>query len=118
MKGNSITIFLFHIDQSFSLNQTKLVTVTIISEAWLKSLYSRSGFKVIKDYDKSTNFEEDCKWFHSDSVKPKALQKQTIGLQFYTAIPRRVTILHDNLIDLNENRDVFKDLNEVPTSYD
>ena len=33
-------------------------------------------------------------------------------------IPRRVTIIYDNRIDLNENKDVFKDLNEVPPSYD
>ena len=31
-------------------------------------------------------------------------------------IPRRVTIIYDNRIDLNENKDVFKDLNEVPPS--
>ena len=39
-------------------------------------------------------------------------------LQFYITIPRRVTILCDNRISFNENKDVFKDLNEVPSSYD
>ena len=29
-----------------------------------------------------------------------------------------VTILYDNQIDFNENKNVFKDLNEVPTSDD
>ena len=53
-----------------------------------------------------------------ESVKSKALQKQTIGLQCYITIPRRVTIIHDNRIDFNENKDVFKDLNEVPPSDD
>ena len=48
--------------------------------------------------------------------KSKALHKQKIVLQCYLIIPRRVTIFHDNQIDLNENKDVFKDLNEVPPS--
>ena len=46
------------------------------------------------------------------------MQKQTIGLQCYLTNPQRVTILHDNRIEFNENRDVFKDLNEVPLLYD
>ena len=49
---------------------------------------------------------------------PKLLQKQTIGLQCYITIPQHVTIIHDNRIDLNENKYVFKDLNEVPPSDD
>ena len=44
------------------------------------------------------------------------MQKQTIGLQCYLIIPRRVTIIHDNQIDFNENKDVLKYLNEVPPS--
>ena len=40
--------------------------------------------------------------------------KKTIGLQCHQTIPQRVTILHDNRIDFNENINVFKDLNEVP----
>ena len=44
--------------------------------------------------------------------------RKTIGLQCYLTIPRYVTIIHDNSIDFNENRDVFKDLNEVPPSDD
>ena len=44
--------------------------------------------------------------------------RKTIGLQFHQTFPQRVTILHDNLIDFNENRNVFKDLNEVLTSDD
>ena len=46
------------------------------------------------------------------------MQKKTIGLQCYLTIPRRVTVLYDNRIDLNENKYVFKDLNEVPPSDD
>ena len=41
---------------------------------------------------------------------------KTVGLKCHQIIPRRVTIIHDNLIDLNENRNVFKDLNKVPPS--
>ena len=48
----------------------------------------------------------------------KALQKQTIGLQCYITIPRCTTILHENIIDFNENKDLLKDLNEVTPSYD
>ena len=40
------------------------------------------------------------------------------GLQCYLTISRCVTILHDNQIDLNENKYLFKDLNEVPSSND
>ena len=46
------------------------------------------------------------------------MQKKTIGLQCHQTIPRRVTILHDNRIDFNQNKNVFKDLNEVPPSDD
>ena len=49
---------------------------------------------------------------------PKHFRKKTIGLQFYLTIPRRVTIIYDNQIDFNENRDVFKYLNEAPPSDD
>ena len=33
-------------------------------------------------------------------------------------MPQCVTIIHDNRIDFNENKDVFKNLNEVPLSDD
>ena len=63
--------------------------------------------KVIKDFATSPNFEKARKRFHYESVKYKALQKQTIGLQCYLTISRRGTILNDNQIDFNENKDVF-----------
>ena len=94
----------------------KFVTATLISEARLNSLYSRLGFNIIKDFAASPNFEEAREWFHCESRKSKELQKQTIGLQCYLTISRCVTILRDNRIDINENIDVFKDLNEVPPS--
>ena len=40
------------------------------------------------------------------------------GLQCYLTIPLRVTILHYNRIYFNENKYVFKYLNEVPPSDD
>ena len=46
------------------------------------------------------------------------MHKKTIGLQCHQTIPRHVTIIHDNRIDLNEKINVFKDLNEVPPSDD
>ena len=117
MRGNGITTFLLHVAQCITFHKKKPVIATIISKAQLKSFYSRLGFKVIKEFATPPNFEVARKQFHYESVKYKALQKK-IGLQCYTTIPKRVTILHDNRIDLNENREVLKDLNEVPPSYD
>ena len=79
----------------------------------MKLFYSRLGLKVIKDFTAPPNFEEARKQFNYESRKSKALQKKTIGLQCDQTIPRRVTILHENRIDFNENRNMFNDLNEV-----
>ena len=62
------------------------------------------------------NFEEACKKFHYESGKSKADQKKTIGLQCLQTIPRRVTFLHDNRINLNMHKNVFRNLHDVPTS--
>ena len=102
----------------YTFQSNKYFTATLIAKAWLKSLYSRLGFKVIKDSTISPNFEKACKKFHYGSVKSKVLQKQKIGLQCYLTIPRCVTIIHDNRIDFNGNKYAFKDLNEVPPSDD
>ena len=76
MRGNCINTFLLHVAQCISFNQTKFVTATSIAKARLKSIYSRSGFKVIKYFATSPNFKEARKQFHYESGKPKALQKQ------------------------------------------
>ena len=55
--------------------------------------------------------------FITSQENPKHCRKQ-IGLQFYLTIPQRVTIIHDYQIEFNENKDVFKYLNEVPPSDD
>ena len=39
IRGNVITNFLLHVDQSITFNQTEFVTETLISEARLKLLY-------------------------------------------------------------------------------
>ena len=118
MRGNGITIFLLQVALCITFNQTKFVTAKLIAKARLKSLYSRLGFKVIKDFATSNNFEKARKQFHYESGKSKAFQKKTICFQCYLTIPRGVTILHENRIDFNKNRDVFKYLNEVLLSYD
>ena len=74
----------------YHFQSKKKTTATFIVEARLKSLYSRLGFKVIKDFATSPNFEKACKWFHYDTGKSKTLKKQTIGLQCYLTIPQRV----------------------------
>ena len=111
--GKMLLLPYFWTFPNVSLSIKNNVTATLISEALFNSLYSRLGFKFINYFATSPNFEKTCKRFHYKSGKPKALQKQTIGLKFYRSISRRVTILHDNIIDFNENKDVLKYLNEV-----
>ena len=76
------------------------------------------GFKVIRNFATSSNFEDAHKQFNHKSGKSKALKKETIGLQCHQKIPRHVTIIYDNRINFIENINVFKDLNEVPLSND
>ena len=64
IRGNGITTFLLHVAQCIIFNQTNRVKTIHISDALLKSFYSRLGFKFIKYFATSTNFEEDCKRFN------------------------------------------------------
>ena len=64
MRGNGITTFLLHVTQCIVFNQTNRVKATLIADASLKSFYSMLGFKVIKDFANSPNFEEARKRFH------------------------------------------------------
>ena len=50
-----------------------VVTATLIAESLFKSLYSRLGFKVIKYFAASPNFEKSRKQFNYESVKSNAL---------------------------------------------
>ena len=72
IRGNGITTFLLHISQCIIFNQTNRVKTVIIADASLKSFYSRLGFKVIKDFATSTNFEEARSQFHYETGKSKA----------------------------------------------
>ena len=108
----------FHVDQCINFNQTQFVTETLIAKASLKSLYSRLGFKVIRDFATSPNFEKACNQFNYEAGKSIALQKKTIGLQYYLTIPWRVTIIYGNWIELNDKKYVLKKFKEVPLSDD
>ena len=46
----------------------------------------------------------------------KQIRKKTIGLKCLQTIPRRVTFLHDDRINLNIYKNVFSNLHHVPTS--
>ena len=101
IRGNGITTFIFHVAQCITLLQTKIVTETLITKALLKPLYSRLGFKVIKDFSTSPHFKEARKRFNYQSGESKALHQKTICLQCHQTFPRHVTIIHDNRIDCN-----------------
>ena len=116
MRVNGITTFILQVSQCIIFNQTNRVKTTLIYDASLKSFYSRLGLKVIKYFSTSTNFEVSCKQFHYESRKSKADQKKTIGLQCLLTIPRRVTFIHDDWINLNIHKNVFRNLYVDPTS--
>ena len=82
----------------------------------MKSFYPRLGFKVIKDFSDYPNFEVALKQFYYESGNSKEDQKKTIGFQCLQTIPRRVTFLHDDRINLNIYINVFINLHDVPTS--
>ena len=86
IRVNGITNFLLHVSQCITFRQTNFVAETFTSEASLNSFYSRLGFKVIKDFATSNNFEEACKLFNYKSGKSRALQKQKIVLQCHQTI--------------------------------
>ena len=82
----------------------------------MKTFYSSLGFFVIKDFATSTNFEAARRQFHYDTGKSKENEIKTIGLQFLYTIPRRVKFLHDDRINLNTQKNVFRDLDGISTS--
>ena len=94
IRVNSITTFILHFAQCIIFNEKNCVKTILIANASLKSFYSRLGFKVIKYFTTSTNFEEARRRFYYDTGTSKADQKKTIGLQCFHTIPRRVTFLH------------------------
>ena len=46
----------------------------------------------------------------------KQIRKRTIGLQCLHTIPRRVTFLHDDRMNLNIQKNVFRDVDGISTS--
>ena len=105
-----------HVAQCIIFNQTNRVKTILISDASLKSFYSRLGFKIIKDFATSTNFEEARSQFNYETGKYKTEQKETIGLQCLHTILRRVTFLHDDQMNINTQKNVFKNLDGISTS--
>ena len=68
IRGNVITKFLFHVSQCILFCLTNYVKTIPISNASLKSFYSRLGFTVIKYFATCTNFEAACSRFHYEKV--------------------------------------------------
>ena len=64
----------------------------------------------------STTFEAARSRFHYETGKSKADQKNTIGLQCLHTIPRRVTFIHDDRMNFNTNKNVFRDLDGISAS--
>ena len=77
MRVNGITSFLL------TFNQTKVFTITLIAKAQLKSLYSRLGFKVIKDFSTSPNFEKNRNQFQYESGKSKSLRGKKLAYNVF-----------------------------------
>ena len=115
IRGNDITTFLFHVAQYIIFNLTNHVKTILIANVSLKTFYSRLGFLVIKDFATSTTFEAARRRFHYDTGKSKAVQKKTIGLQCLYTIPRRVTFLHDDRMNINTQKNVFRYLDGIST---
>ena len=92
------------------------MAISIVANASLKSFYSRLGFTVIKYLVTSTTFEAACSRFHYETGKSKANQTKTIGLQCLYTIPLRVTFLHDYRMNINTQKNVFRDLYGISTS--
>ena len=95
---------------------TNCVKTILISNASLNTFYSRLGFTVIKDFVTSTTFEADRRQFHYETGRSKADQKKTIVLQCLHIIPRRVTFIHDDRINFNIHKNVFRYLDGISTS--
>ena len=88
IRVNGITTFLFHVAQCILFRLTNCVKTILITNASLKSFYSRLGFAVIKDFVTSTTFEAARSRFHYEKGQSKAEQKQNIGLQCLYTIPQ------------------------------
>ena len=115
IRVNGITTFPFHVSQCIIFCLKNSVKTILIVNASLNTFYSRLGFTVIKDFVTSTNFEAARSRFHYETEKYKADQKKTIGLQCLYTIPRSVTFLHDDRMNFNIQKNVFRDLDGIST---
>ena len=84
IRVNGITTFLLHVAQFIIFDQTNRVKTILIADALLKLFYSRLGFKVIKDFATSTNFEEARRRFHYETGKSKSDQKKLLAYSVFT----------------------------------
>ena len=107
IRGNGITTFLFHVSQCIIFNLTNHIKKILIANTSLKSFYSRLGFTVIKDFATSTTFEAAHRSFHYDTGKYEEDEIKTIGLLCLYTIPRRVTFIHDDRMNLNIHKNLF-----------
>ena len=82
--------FFLHVAQYITFRKTNIVTATLIAESLLKSFYSMLGFKVIKDFATSPNFEEACKRFNYESGNYKTLKKKPLA---YNIIKHSLDVL-------------------------
>ena len=64
IRGNGITTYLFHVAQFILFCLTNYVKTILITNASLKTFYSRLGFTVIKYFVTSTTFEAVCSQYH------------------------------------------------------
>ena len=116
IRVNGITTFLFHVAQCIIFNLTNQVKKILIANVSLKTFYSRLGFFVIKDFATSTKFEAARRRFYYDTGKSKEDEIKIIGLQCLYNIPQRVKFLHDDRINFNNQKNVFRDLDGISTS--
>ena len=100
----------------YSFLSNFFVKTILIANVSLKTFYSRLGFSVIKYFATSTNFEAARSRFNYDTGKSKADKTKTIGLQCLYTIPRRVTFPNDNQMNINTQKNVFRDLDGISTS--
>ena len=92
------------------------VKTILIANVSLKTFYSSLGFFFIKDFATSTKFEVACRQFHYDTGKSKEDEIKPIGLHCLYTIPRRVKFLHDDRINFNTQKNVFRNLENISTS--
>ena len=84
IRVNGITKFLFHVAQCIIFHLKNCVKTILISNASLKSFYSRLGFTVIKDFVTSTHFEAARSRFRYETGKSKADKKKPLAYSVYT----------------------------------